>query len=551
MNDKTKTRKQLIDELSALRQKNAFLEESLTLHDGEELWKSAEKYRLLIENSHDIIYTLNPEGVFTFVSPSWTALLGHEVTQVVGKPFQQFVHPEDIGVCEAYLQKMIEMGQRQSGVEYRVQHIDGSWRWHTSNSSPLRNEEGIIISYEGVASDITKRKQAEEALKESQQQFSDIINFLPDATFVINEEGKVIAWNRAMEEMTGVRAKDALGKGDYEYAISFYEIPRPLLIDLALRFTEESEKRYDFVKRKGNVLLAETEATVRGVPLTLWAKAGPLYDSRGNVTGAVESIRDITELKQAQRSLQKAHDELEVKIRERTAKLENANKELESFAYSVSHDLRAPLRAIDGFSRMLITGIAEKLNEDEKRRFEVIRDNAQKMGRLIDDLLAFSRLGRQSMTFSAINMSELVCQIWEELLAANPERSMSLQMDTLPAAFGDTALIRQVLINLLSNAVKFTRKKETALIEIGGQITDSEIVYYVRDNGAGFDMNYIDKLFGVFQRLHTQEEYEGTGAGLAIVQRIILRHNGRVWAEGAVDRGATFYFTLPKNAEDA
>lgn len=332
MKEKLKTKKQLIDELSALRQKNVALEESLALRNSneEELWKSSQKYRLLIENSHDIIYTLSPEGVFTFVSPSWTALLGHEVTQVVGKPFQQFVHPEDIGVCELFLQKVIGMGQRQSGVEYRVQHIDGSWRWHTSNASPLRNEAGIVIRYEGVASDITKRKRMEAALQESERRLADIIDFLPDATVAIDLAGKVIAWNRTMEEMSGVKAEDILGKGDYEYALPFYGIRRPVLIDLALRFTDESEKKYDFAKREGKVLLAETVATVRGAPCTLWGKARPLYDSCGNVAGAIESVRDITELKQAQEALQKAHDDLEIKVRERTTELEQTNKALQA-----------------------------------------------------------------------------------------------------------------------------------------------------------------------------------------------------------------------------
>jgi PAS domain S-box-containing protein len=547
MKEKLKTKKQLIDELSALRQKNVALEESLALRNSDEkaLWERGEKYRRLIENSHDIIYSLNPEGVFTFVSSSWTALLGHKVNQVVGKPFQQFVHPDDISVCEVFLRKVIAMGQRQSGIEYRVQHIDGSWRWHTSNASPSRSEAGIIISYEGIASDITERKQAEEALKESQQQFSDIINFLPDATFVIDEEGKVIAWNRAMEEMTGAKAEDILGKSDYEYSVPFYGIRRPILIDLTLGFDKECEKKYDFVKRKGNVLLAAADAIVRGVPRALWGKAVPLYDSRGNVIGAIESIRDITVHKQAQEALQKAHDELEIKVRERTAELEATNKELESFAYSISHDLRAPLRAIDGFSRMLIVKMAGRLNDDEKRRFEVIRENTRMMGRLIDDLLSFSRLGRQSMAFSTINMPELINQVWEELLAVNPHRKISVKIGTLPAAFGDVSLIRQVLVNILSNAVKFTRKKQNAVIEIDGKIEGSEALYIIRDNGAGFDMNYAQKLFCVFQRLHSQDEYEGTGAGLAIVQRIIQRHSGRVWAEGTVDKGATFYFTLP------
>lgn len=235
----------------------------------------------------------------------------------------------------------------------------------------------------------------------------------------------------------------------------------------------------------------------------------------------------------------------ELALNDQSAKLEAANKELESFAYSISHDLRAPLRAIEGFSRMLFEETAARLSDDEKRQFGVLTDSARRMGQLINDLLAFSRLGRTSMSLAGIDMTGLAKQVWEELLIINPGRGMSLKIDILPPAIGDASLVRQVLTNLLSNAVKFTRKRENAQIEIGGQTADSETIFFVRDNGVGFDMKYYMKLFGVFQRLHAQKEYEGSGAGLAIVQRIVNRHGGRVWAEGAVDKGACFYFSLP------
>ena len=214
MKEKLKTKKQLIDELSALRQKNAALEESLALRNSDEeaLWKSAEKYRLLIENSHDIIYTLTPEGVFTFVSPGWTALLGHEISQVVGKPFRQFVHPDDIGVCETFLQKVIATGQRQAGVEYRVQHADGSWRWHTSNAGPLKNEAGMIISYEGIASDITERKQAEEALRESENIYRAIFENTGTANVILEEDKTISLVNTEFERLTGYSREEIEGK---------------------------------------------------------------------------------------------------------------------------------------------------------------------------------------------------------------------------------------------------------------------------------------------------------------------------------------------------
>jgi two-component system sensor kinase len=219
---------------------------------------------------------------------------------------------------------------------------------------------------------------------------------------------------------------------------------------------------------------------------------------------------------------------------------------LEAFSYSVSHDLRAPLRAIDGFSRILLEDYADKLDEDGNRELQVVRKNAQNMGQLIDDLLAFSRLGRKAVEPSLIDMTDLAKSVFEQINVTDSERRPRLKIESIPPAQGDRALIRQVFVNLLSNATKYSRLKDQPVIEIGGNTKNGNNIYYVKDNGAGFDMQYANKLFGVFQRLHGAEEFEGTGVGLAIVQRIIHRHGGKVWAEGKVNEGATFYFTLPK-----
>jgi PAS domain S-box-containing protein len=233
-------------------------------------------------------------------------------------------------------------------------------------------------------------------------------------------------------------------------------------------------------------------------------------------------------------------------LNERSEQLEAANKELESFSYSVSHDLRAPLRAIDGYSRMILTRHADRFDEEARDKFNVIRQSTRIMGQLIDDLLAFSRVGRAELSTSTVDTGELIGEVWEEIKKENPERRLTLKIAEPPPCRGDRGLIRQVFVNILSNAVKFTRGREEALIEAGGDDKNGEVVYYIRDNGAGFDMRYHDRLFGVFQRLHSTGEFEGTGVGLAIVQRIILRHGGRVWAEGEVDRGACFYVALPR-----
>jgi light-regulated signal transduction histidine kinase (bacteriophytochrome) len=239
--------------------------------------------------------------------------------------------------------------------------------------------------------------------------------------------------------------------------------------------------------------------------------------------------------------VRKLNEKLEKRVVERTVELEAANRELEAFAYSVSHDLRAPLRAVDGFSRILLDEYGPQLPAEAQHYLQVARDNALHMGDLIDGLLSFSRLGRQPIRKQLVEPADLVRQAVEDLGLEQAGRPVEIAVGYLPACEGDPLLLKQVFVNLLSNALKYCRTRERTRIEIA---TADSSAYYVRDNGVGFDMRYADKLFGVFQRLHRSEEYEGTGVGLAIVQRIVHRHGGRVWAEGVVNQGATFYFTL-------
>jgi light-regulated signal transduction histidine kinase (bacteriophytochrome) len=295
-------------------------------------------------------------------------------------------------------------------------------------------------------------------------------------------------------------------------------------------------KHYETVRRRKDGRTVEVSVTV-----------SPILDRAGKIVGASKVARDITERKRAEAEIQQLNTELEARVAQRTAELETANKELEAFSYSVSHDLRAPLRAINGFAGIVIEEFGPQLPSEAQRYLDRVRLGGQRMGELIDDLLAFSRLSRQPLDRQRVDTGRLVREALAELRPVTDQRPLDLSLGPLPPCLGDPVLLKQVWINLLSNALKYTRGRTPAAVEVGCERgpDNKDSTFFVRDNGVGFDMRYANKLFGVFQRLHRAEEFEGTGVGLAIVQRVVHRHGGRVWAEAEPDRGATFRFTIP------
>ena len=482
--------------------------------------------RSLLEASVDPLVTIGPEGKITDVNKSTEAITGRTRQELIGTEFSDyFTDPEkaNAGYRKVFAEELVR------NYELELRHKDGNITPVHYNATVYRDDSGSVIGVFAAARDVTDMKSGAAKLQSSKDLLDETGRLARVGGWEIDLKKNELSWSDVVKQIHEV---DPEYQPTLEAGINFYAPEAIPVISEAVRLAIEEGQPFDVELQ---LITAKQNR--------IWVRAiGQAYKKNGEIVRIGGVFQDINERKLAEQE----RDVLAQQIEHRSALLEATNKELEAFTYSVSHDLRAPLRHISGYVELLISKFQSALTDKGHHYLNSIADSTHQMGKLIDNLLQFSRTGRAEMHQSELEMNGIVQETVEFMRKDNPDRTIEWVIGKLPSVDGDDATLRLVWMNLLSNAVKFTRTREKALIEIGAKVEAKEIIYFVKDNGVGFDMQYAQKLFGVFQRLHPTEEFEGTGIGLANVNRIVIRHGGRTWAEAELDKGATFYFSLPK-----
>ena len=465
----------------------------------------------------DMLYALDKELRYIYWNSASEVMTGLKSIDVIGKHVTD-VFPEDATTAKAMAsyRRVLQSGKPESSVfEYKSMRKTSILE---INIYPLG--EGISV----FARDITEQKNAERKLEIERKKLRQILDYIPEGIYMVNESYDIEYVNPVLIEKYG----PIEGKKCYEFFLKF-DAPCPwckndqILSGQPIRWERRSERSgriYDLIDI-------------------------PVFNDDGSIS-KLQVVHDITDMRTYQEKVERLNVELEARVAERTTQLEAVNKELEAFAYSVSHDLRAPLRAVDGYSRIIEEDYVNVLDSEGLRLFGVIKRNIKKMDQLILDLLALSRVNRTELVKSKIDMIAMVNSLFNEVVTVELREKVKFTVQNLPEVYGDSVMMKQVWINLLSNALKFSATREVITIEVGGYSENGTNTYYVKYNGVGFNQKYANKVFEIFQRLHSSKEFEGTGVGLSIVQRIIHRHGGSVRAEGEENQGATFYFSIPE-----
>ncbi|WP_341893111.1 PAS domain-containing protein [Variovorax sp. YR752] len=462
-----------------------------------------------------------------------TGTVARDATQVI-----QNIHPDDVDEVRSSINASALEG-RPWRAEFRMVRADGSEQWIEGHSRPVPEPDGGTL-WHGTVADISERKRTEQALLDSRARLAAVFEHMTEGVMLCSPDGHLAGFNAAALAMHDMTADTANGLTT-DQVRTMYELRH-------LDGTLLRNSQWPLTRVMRGETLRQHELRIhhreQGWHKVFAYSGARVDDESGRPLFGVLQCADVTGRRAIEDEVERMNAELERRVADRTAELQAAVKELEAFSYSVSHDLRAPLRALDGFSQALIEDHGAALPADGQRYLGIIRDTAQKMGQLIDDLLEFARLGRQPLTRRPVDVGQLARHAYDSLAPQCQGRRIELSIGELPPCDADPALLRQVWVNLLGNAVKYTRQREVAVIEVGHGLQGDVVEYFVRDNGAGFDMRYVHKLFGVFERLHRADEFEGTGVGLAIVQRIVQRHGGHVRAHGEPGRGSSFHFTL-------
>jgi len=506
-------------------------------------------YRILAERMSEGAAALSADGTILFCNERFGQMLGRKSEELLGRSVLSFARETEKKLLRTLLTNAMD-DEARGEVQFQKEGGSAISVLASLKSIPLEGRNGLCL----IATDLTERKRAEETIREQATEHTTLISTSSDGYWLFDLQGQLLDVNDAYVQMSGYSRTELL-----QMHITELE---------AVESAKEIKQRIEQVVNTG---FARFEARHR-------KKNGQLFDveiSANHVPGTgrlLLFVRDISRRKTAEEEVYRLNQELESRVEQRTAQLQTANRELESFSYSVSHDLRGPLRAINGFAQIVIEEHGSLLPPEAQARLQNIRNSASHLGHLIDDMLAFARLGRQDLNKKLVDPAETINQIIEQLRTEFQERAPQVSIAKLPLFYADPQMIWQVFMNLIGNAFKYTRGRERPQIEIGAatladlraslppaeqqaipsDLSDPDLViYFVRDNGAGFDMRFASQLFGVFHRLHRQEEFEGTGVGLATVHRIIQKHGGRVWAFGEVGKGASFYFTITCEANRA
>ena len=544
----------------------------------DELKMSEKLFKSLFEQAAVGIAQVSPGGQFLKINSRFCEIIGYSENELLNLDFKTITHHDDIYLAEQCIKDVFSGITDKFEIEKRYIHKNGSIVWVKLYSRVVRDEFDSVKYAIAVIVDLTKRKQAELKIRQYNERFnmlheidkSIISSFSTEqiADNVLKRLRKLVSCPFARLMLLDSENNDMLVfavESSYDSQIkkgTHLKLSQNLNIEKLERGESLLISDLREVKEPSSplakLLIKEGMRSALSVPLIVENKLiGVLNLASSEINFFSKECHEIvyevaTQLaiavhqSELNTQIQQNSIELEERVKERTSQLENTNKELESFAYSVSHDLRAPLRAIDAYSQIVVEDYANKLDDEGIRLLNVVRENSQKMDQLIKDILSMSKVTRIELRYSTIDMESMVYSVYEEIATHDQKDTFDLSISSLPQCYGDSVLIKKVWSNLLSNALKYTMPKDERIIEVGNYSENGKNVYYVKDNGVGFNAKYAEKLFGIFQRLHRTDEFEGTGVGLAIVQQIIHRHGGEVWAEGKINKGSKFYFSMPE-----